>query len=162
MSDAADRLDLVEVPADDPDLRHCVGRYYAELAQRFDTGFDPGSAAYAGVPADDAVRAIVARLGGAAVGCGMVRLLDTATAEVKRVWTDPSARGRGVAGAIMDRLEALARDIGAAAIRLDTNRSLVEARAFYLRRGYREIARYNDNPYADHWFEKQIQADIGE
>jgi len=34
---------------------------------------------------------------------------------------------------------------------------LVEAQAKYRREGYREIARYNDNPYAQHWFEKKLE-----
>lgn len=47
-------------------------------------------------------------------------------------------------------------DRGLTTLRLDTNRSLTEARALYARNGYREILRYNDNPYADHWFEKRM------
>jgi ribosomal protein S18 acetylase RimI-like enzyme len=41
-------------------------------------------------------------------------------------------------------------------VKLDTNRSLVEAQALYRKLGYREIGRYNDNPYADHFFEKRL------
>ena len=41
-------------------------------------------------------------------------------------------------------------------LRLDTNRALTEAHALYRSEGYREIARFNDNPYADHWFEKRL------
>jgi ribosomal protein S18 acetylase RimI-like enzyme len=39
-------------------------------------------------------------------------------------------------------------------VRLDTNGTLAEAQALYRKAGYREIERYNDNPYADFWFEK--------
>ena len=39
---------------------------------------------------------------------------------------------------------------------LDTNRALKEAQTLYRSLGYAEIARYNDNPYADHWFEKRL------
>jgi hypothetical protein len=46
--------------------------------------------------------------------------------------------------------------MGLHTLRLDTNRSLTEARALYARNDYGEIARYNDNPYADHWFEKRV------
>ena len=41
-------------------------------------------------------------------------------------------------------------------LRLDTNRALKEAHALYRKLGFVETARYNDNPYADHWFEKRI------
>jgi hypothetical protein len=39
---------------------------------------------------------------------------------------------------------------------LDTNGSLGEAIALYRRSGYRDIERYNDNPYAEHWFAKDL------
>jgi hypothetical protein len=57
---------------------------------------------------------------------------------------------------MMDRLEQLARDVGLGIVKLDTNGTLVEAQAMYRSRGYREIGRYNDNPYAHHWFEKAL------
>ena len=47
--------------------------------------------------------------------------------------------------------------MGLSTLRLDTQRSLVEARALYERNGYRQIPRYNDNPYTDYWFEKQTR-----
>jgi GNAT superfamily N-acetyltransferase len=56
----------------------------------------------------------------------------------------------------MEAIEAEARALGLGALRLDTNRALEEAHALYRRLGYREIARYNDNPYADHFFEKPL------
>jgi hypothetical protein len=40
---------------------------------------------------------------------------------------------------------------------LDTNRTLTEAQALYHKLGYVGIARYNDNLYADHWFEKRLR-----
>ena len=56
----------------------------------------------------------------------------------------------------MDLLEALALKLGYRRVRLDTNEALSEARRLYLKRGYREIAAYNDNPYAHFWFEKEL------
>lgn len=91
-----------------------------------------------------------------AVGCGALKRLEPGAGEIKRVWTSQAARGKGVARAIMARLEGIAKSEGLRAVRLDTNASLTEARAMYLRMGYREIAAYNDNPYADHWFEKLL------
>jgi ribosomal protein S18 acetylase RimI-like enzyme len=76
--------------------------------------------------------------------------------EIKRVWTAPSARGLGVAGRIMRQLEQRAAEMGFSAVRLDTNKSLTEAQALYRKLGYREIGRYNDNPYAGHFFEKRL------
>ncbi len=54
---------------------------------------------------------VVASLGGVAVGCGAVRPLpdgDPAIAEIKRMYVAPHARGRGVARAILAKLEELA------------------------------------------------------
>lgn len=144
--------------ADSADARWCLEQYYAELAMRFDAGFDP----LAGNNFDPAEMTppkgwfVIARRNGEAVGCGALKRLKPSTAEVKRVWVSPAARGVGLAGAIMDRLEALAAETGFSTVVLDTNGALVEARAMYLKRGYQEIGRYNDNPYADHWFEKPL------
>lgn len=140
------------------DARFCLDSYVAELATRFDGGFDPAS----GNSLDPAEVTpprgwfLIARLEAEPVGCGVLKRLDAATGEIKRVWTAPSARGLGVASRIMDRLEELAADAGFARVVLDTNRALTEARSMYALRGYREIAAYNANPYADHWFEKVL------
>ncbi|MDN5926571.1 MAG: GNAT family N-acetyltransferase, partial [Hyphomicrobiales bacterium] len=98
----------------------------------------------------------VARLDGEPVGCGGLKTLDPETGEIKRVWTASSARGIGIAGRIMQRLEELAKEQGFTRLRLDTNRSLTEAQALYRKLGYHEIGRYNDNPYAHHFFEKPL------
>ena len=46
--------------------------------------------------------------------------------------------------------------MGHGVVRLDTNGTLVEAIAMYERAGYRPIERYNDNPYAQAFFEKRL------
>ncbi len=146
-----------ESPATD-DARFCLGSYMAELALRFDDGFDPGKGNNLTVEEMTPPKGylLIARLGGKAVGCGALKKLSEVEGEVKRVWTSPEARGLGVASKLMDALESLARDVGFSTVKLDTNRTLVEAQAMYRKRGYREIARYNDNPYAHHWFEKNL------
>ncbi|MGB3502497.1 MAG: GNAT family N-acetyltransferase [Mesorhizobium sp.] len=145
-------------PAGSKDAGWCLARYQAELATRFETGFDP-SKGNSLEPADVTPPKgwfVVARKEGRPIGCGALKRLDETTAEIKRVWVDDSARGLRVASRIMDRLETLAGEAGFARVVLDTNRTLVEAKAMYQRRGYSEIAPYNDNPYADHWFEKRL------
>jgi len=146
-------------PAGGADARWCLSEYYAELGHRFDAGFDPS----AGNKFDPVEMTppkgwfVIARLDDAAVGCGALKRLDGATGEIKRVWTSPSVRGMGVASKIMDRLETLAAEAGFSTVCLDTNKTLTEARAMYLKLGYHEIAAYNDNPYAHHWFKKGLQ-----
>ena len=148
------RVDAV----DSDDAQRCLGAYFRELAARFDAGFDPAQGDAAG---DAEMRPpkgvfVVARLDGEPVGCGGMKRLDATTGEIKRVWTAPSARGQGVARRMLHVLEALAREAGVTTLRLDTNRTLTEAQAMYRREGYAEIGRYNDNPYAHHWFEKSL------
>ena len=45
---------------------------------------------------------------------------------------------------------------GATSVRLETNRTLVEAIALYRSSGYVEVAAFNDERYADHWFAKDL------
>ena len=72
------------------------------------------------------------------------------------MWTAPSARGKGVARAVLRKLEATARHAGVALLRLETNRALKEAQALYRKEGYIEVAPFNDERYAHHWFEKHL------
>jgi GNAT superfamily N-acetyltransferase len=72
------------------------------------------------------------------------------------VWVDRPHRGLGLGPRILAALEAQAAALGHHTLRLDTNRSLDEAKAMYKANGYAEIGRYNDNPYANHWFEKRL------
>lgn len=90
------------------------------------------------------------------VGCGGLRRVGDREGEIKRVWTAPEARRLGVARRIIAAIEATARAEGMTALRLDTNRALVEAQALYPKLGCQEIERYNANPYAHHWFAKQL------
>jgi DNA-binding MarR family transcriptional regulator/GNAT superfamily N-acetyltransferase len=145
-------------PADSAEASWCLTEYCSELARRFDDGFDPASGNML-EPADATPPNgwfLVARLDGEPVGCGALKRLGDGIGEIKRVWTAPAVRGMGVATRLMDRLEALAGEAGYRVVRLDTNRTLNEAHALYRARGCREIARYNANPYAHHWFEKAI------
>jgi hypothetical protein len=67
-----------------------------------------------------------------------------------------SAPGLGIGARTLGALKGEAVGLGHRSVRLYTNRSLDEAKAMYGARGYVEIARYNDDPYADHWFEKRL------
>ena len=72
------------------------------------------------------------------------------------MWVDDSARGLGVGRRLLAELEARAAANGASAVRLETNRALVEAISLYRSAGYAEVAAFNEEPYAHHWFEKQL------
>ena len=72
------------------------------------------------------------------------------------MWLAPEMRGLGVGRRLLEALEHAACERKMRAIRLDTHESLTEAIRFYRVSGYREVARYNDNPYAHHWFTKTL------
>ena len=68
----------------------------------------------------------------------------------------PRRAASGSAGACSRELERVAAANGATVVRLETNRSLREAIGLYRSSGYREVAAFNDEPYAHHWFEKRL------
>lgn len=140
-----------------PDARWCLGEYYRELDARFEGGFDLTTYGGAGIAdmTPPAGLLALARRNGVAVGCGAL-IWREGFGEVKRMWVAPTARGRGVSRRLLHYLEDTARAAGKPMIRLDTNRVLKEAQLLYLKAGYSEIARFGDNPYAHHWFEKKL------
>lgn len=155
------RASMVSIGVEDPttiDARWCIEQYFEELNARFETGFDPrlsiSADAHELVPPAGAL--LIARLRGRAVGCGAVKLHAGAPAELKRMWVAPEARGLGLGRRLLLRLEEHARGAGARVVRLETNRGLVEAIQLYRSSGYREVAAFNDEPYAHHWFEKDL------
>ncbi len=146
-----------------PDARWAMGEYFAELDERFPTGFDADTAR------DEEAEAVAFSSPGGAfvvlrheltpIGCGGLQgidLPDAPTVEIKRMWIHPDWRGRGLARRLVDRLEQLAVERGARRVVLDTNSSLVEAIAMYESLGYQPTERYNDNPYAQRWFTKTL------
>ncbi len=58
------------------------------------------------------------------------------------MWTAPEYRRKGLASAVLDALEDVARDRGYSHLRLETGPAQPEARALYERRGYRHIRTY--------------------
>jgi DNA-binding MarR family transcriptional regulator/GNAT superfamily N-acetyltransferase len=147
----------VEDP-DSPDAKWCLEQYFAELGERFEGGFNAGRS----IPADAGdLRPprgafLVARLDGHPVGCGAVKATEPGVGSIKRMWVSREVRGTGVGRRLLLALEKEAAGLGMGLLRLETNRSLHEAQALYRRSGYREVPAFNDEPHADHWFEKRI------
>jgi DNA-binding MarR family transcriptional regulator/GNAT superfamily N-acetyltransferase len=152
---------MVEISPIDPSQRHaryCLHEYFSELNQRFDAGFDPARSISA---LDDEMRPpaglfLVATLHGSPIGSGALKFHGKKPAELKRMWVAESARGLGVGRRLLTELENQAARRGVRMIRLETNKSLVEAISLYRSAGYVEVAPFNDEPYAHHWFSKHI------
>src|SRR5258708_17867413 len=79
-------------------------------------------------------------------------------AEAKRMWIGFGARGLGLGRRLLGELEVQAVQHGAHLLRLETNRNLAEAIAMYRSSGFREVDAFNDEAYADFWFEKRLPA----
>jgi DNA-binding MarR family transcriptional regulator/GNAT superfamily N-acetyltransferase len=154
----ASAISIEPTPPSHPAARAAVAAYFAELAARFDTGFEADHT----LPLTDEALSppsglmVLARLHDDAVGVGGLKLLPGGVGEIKRVWVAPAARGTGLGRRLLADLEARARDHGCTRVRLDTNRTLTEAIALYRTSGYREVAAFNDEPYAHHWFQKTL------
>lgn len=134
----------------------CLDLYSAEIDERFPEGFDKAALV---APADakgGSGAFIVARERTVLVGCGVLRTLAPGTGEIRHLWVRAGTRGIGLARRLLSELESQARARGHVTVRLDTHEVLLEAIQLYRTAGYREIAPYDDNPYAHLWFEKSL------
>jgi DNA-binding MarR family transcriptional regulator len=154
---------LVEVRVVDPlhpDAQHCLNAYFAELEERSHTQLDPATLASA---RPDEMREphgamLVAYLRGEAIGCGGVKLHGPSRpCELKRMWVDPAARGLGLGRRLLAELEAHAVDAGAKVAHIETSDHLQEAITLYRSADWVEVAPFNDEPFADRWFEKRFK-----
>ncbi|HET6555354.1 MAG TPA: helix-turn-helix domain-containing GNAT family N-acetyltransferase [Dyella sp.] len=153
-----ERIAVEEVDPRSDAARHCLDAYYAELAQRFEQGFD---VARSRNPSPGQMMRphgafLLALSDGLPIGCVGLKGAGERIAEIKRLWIAPSARGLGLSRRLMTQAEDIARELSFTTLRLDTHRSLHEARQLYLKSGWKEIDRFNDDPYADFFFEKKL------
>jgi ribosomal protein S18 acetylase RimI-like enzyme len=159
----AARVEFVEIDPEDPNAEHCLSEYYKELDRRFPDGFDASAGASL---KPDAMRPpagvfLVAMLDELPIGCGGLRFNppgphEHGPVEINRLWIDPRARGLGLGRRLLNELEMRAAETGAETVCLDTNGTLDEAIAMYKSSGYVEVERFNDNPFAQHWFRKAL------
>ena len=77
-----------------------------------------------------------------AVACGAIKELDTKSMEVKRMFTLPEKRGKGLASAILRELETWSKELGYEKTVLETGKKQVEAVALYNKCGYKIIPNY--------------------
>lgn len=150
---------IAPTDSEHPDARFCLQQYAAELNLRSRRRFDPNTGATA-LPHE--VRPpngefFVAYLRGEPVGCGAVKHHDDGPAELKRMWIAPGCRGLGLGRRLLETLESSAEEAGARFGRLETSSDLDEAVALYRSAGWIEIEPFNDEPFADLWFEKSLE-----
>lgn len=153
----ASAVEVMVADPGQPAARACMNAYFAELSQRFDDGFDPALSTQVD---DEELRQpsgllLLATLRGEPVGIGGLRF-SGGIADVKRMWVAPLARGIGLGRRILTELERRAAERGVRLLRLETNRTLTEAIGLYKSAGFKEVGAFNDEAYAQHWFEKNL------
>ena len=150
---------FVETPVGDATAHALLAEYFAYRERTF-----PNAEGYVTTfpsPADFTPPHglfLAVELAAAAVGCGGIRSLGDGRFEVKHLWLQPRTQGRGLGRALLAELERRAIALGANELVLDTNSSLAAAGGLYRSSGYLDIAAYNDNPNATHWYAKSLTA----
>ncbi len=141
--DEADEIAIESAPAATADVRALISELDWTLAAEYSPDQRHGLALDAIFQPH--IRFFLARLNGAAVGCGGVALFAD-FAEVKRMYVRDTVRGRGVALALLAQIETTAREAGLFCLRLETGERQPAALKFYARAGFHPCAAFG--PYA--------------
>lgn len=154
----SDAVTFEVVDARSTEAVEAIRAYFTELDAQFASGFNDWDALTEGAADFDppAGAFLLLRVDGEVAGCGGVRTLEPGIGEIKRMWITPLHRGEGLAKLLLAELESAIGAMGHHTVRLDTNATLTPAIRMYESSGYRSIERYNDNPDAERWFEKQL------
>lgn len=135
---------IASEPFDAPDSRQLLDELTVDLRRRYGHDSEPGPKPSA---QDMAVFLVARDAVEEPVGCaGLVRR-DPGTAEIKRMYVRPAARGAGLGRRLLDEIEQHAVRLGAKRVVLETGLAQPEAIALYRRAGYEPIAPFG--VYAD-------------
>ncbi len=114
-------------------LNEALWERYPDMRPDDDEAYQQGNLLAADTPF------FVAWLDGEPVGCGAYRPLGEAIAEIKRMYVVPAARRKGIAQAILQKIEQAVREAGYLVARLETGTAQTEAIALYEKVGYVRI-----------------------
>lgn len=151
-------MKIASVDPGSADARRLLGEYVEELAARL--------AGYAMPPEWDPARynaphgrVLVAYDGEDAIAYTGLREHARDADELKHFYVAPHARRKGLGTALVAAIKAETRDLDYRRVVLDTATPLEEAARLYERSGYREVAAFNENPFATKWYEKTLALD---
>jgi GNAT superfamily N-acetyltransferase len=144
------------VAGTEPVALELVAAMFAEIGEMYEPGLPKGPTASPEELSPPTGGFVVLTEDGRPVAGGGVKRFDDRACEIKRMYVVPDARGRGLGRELLAALEALARDLGYAVVRLDTGAKQPGARRMYERAGYVSVPDYNGNPYAAFWGEKRL------
>jgi len=151
-----EQIHLKRTTSADPDFQSLIKQLDADLRLRNGDEMDLYDRHNIIAPIDTVV---IAYLDNEPAACGCFKKYDETTAEIKRMFVVPQARGKGLSRKILDELEAWANTLGFTNIILETGGRQVEALGLYRRAGYNSIANYP--PYEEmedsYCFKKELK-----
>ena len=132
-------LTLTRTNSENPDFIHLIQFLDADLAKNNGDQND----FYAQFNKVNMIKhVIVAYDDGKAVACGAIKEFEPGVMEVKRMYTAPESRGKGIAGKILSELEAWAVELGYQKCVLETGKTQTAAIRLYEKSGYQYIPNY--------------------
>lgn len=140
----SDPIRITRAALADEASRQLIDALNAELSGTYP---EPGATHFGLAPgdvADGRGAFLVVHRDGTPVGCGAVRLLDTETAELKRMYVSPDLRGTGLGRRLVAALEAEARALGVRRLVLETGVRQAAALALYRATGFHPIPLYGE------------------
>ncbi len=140
-------IEIILVTAPDDGILEMVARLDALM-----NGLYPPESTHLTPPEEltaGANRFFAAKVDGKLMGCGGFRVVGRDYAEIKRIFVDPSARGLGLAKALLNRLESESRLLGVLEMKLETGIFQPEAIALFERCGYTQCPVFGDYPKND-------------
>jgi len=148
-------FELIRTTSDNPDFIGLVKLLDADLAYR------DGSehSFYAQFNKTDKIKyVVIAYEHGKAIGCGTIKPFSSGTMEIKRMYTLPQQRGKGVASRILNELEKWAAEMSCNKCILETGNRQPEAIMLYRKNGYNRIPNYGQYQGIENsvCFEKEI------
>ena len=140
---------IEEEPATGRAAGQCLKRYYEELNQRFEAGFDPRKSVLGSLDEFSPPKGsfLVVRMDGEPVGCGGIKLFGREYGELKRMYVRPQHRGHGFGKLILDHLAQFARVDEITLLRLETGIHQRAAIRLYENAGFYRIPPFG--PYTD-------------
>ena len=148
-------IKITRTNSDNPDFIQLVKLLDADLARR--DGSDHSF--YAQFNKIDTIKhAVVAYENEIPVGCGAIKEFSPAAMEVKRMYTLPEQRGKGIATIILAELEKWAVELKYEKCVLETGKRQPEAIDLYKKNGYQIIPNYGQYAEVENsvCFEKKI------
>lgn len=148
-------INIIRTDSNNPDFRSLVKQLDAYLAEK---DGDEHSFYDQYNKVDMIKWVVVAYENNVPAGCGAIKEFSDASVEVKRMYTLPELRGKGIASLILKELENWAAELGYGSTILETGKRQTEAVELYTRRGYTTIPNYGQYAGVDNsvCFEKNL------